>query len=66
MGGKLVGEYFKTKEYKKILFTCPQEAEMTTKRYEGLLSIFNEKDVIKLYYKEEEENITYVYSGSHH
>lgn len=60
MGGKLVGEYFKTKEYKKILFTCPQEAEMTTKRYEGLLSIFNEKDVIKLYYKEEEENISYI------
>lgn len=52
-GGALIGKYFKNKKYNKVIYACPQGVELYTKRYEGLLSVYDENNVIKLYCHEE-------------
>ncbi len=54
-GGALVGKYFKEKNYQKILYLYPEMIENSSRRYNGLISEFNQKNVISKTYSDEFE-----------
>lgn len=46
-GGKLIGEYFKNKGYKKVLYAAPEKIDISSMRFAGLVSIFKEENIVK-------------------